>query len=46
MSNDGRQWSPEEIKNVLVANAFENVIQNIPADSNTPNLLLSTGFVP
>ena len=46
MSNDGRQWSPEEIKNELVDLAYEDVIQNIPAGTNTPNLLLSTGLVP
>ena len=46
MSTDGRQWSPDEIKHLLLAYAFPNVVKGIPANSKTPNLLLSTGFAP
>ena len=42
MSSDGRQWSPDELKQGLTKLALQNVITGIPSD--TPNLLLNNGF--
>ena len=43
MSGLGKQMSPDELKDRLVALALEGVIDGIP-DSKTPNLLLNNGF--